>query len=306
MPLWFVLLLSIGVDQELHEAGPCLTTRDLDAALLEAGEDPSQWQSFRINVHQQNDAVVIRIFGYGLDDPIAVKTLPYGGTCDDLAATIAVILAASKTELPGFASDLSLPAADTSPAKASPWQPEVVAVAKAVHAEPASPMPTSLHVAGGVTAAGETTSGTIGAMVSLRPSAGAPIELDFGLRYNALAEMPLGAGVASWDRWTAMAAVAGVLAAGPGQIRIFAGPQLSLLGLRGRGYAENRNTSSFDAGAGLGTQFVLGRGTFRPCLGLQANRWFRRQDLSLQGANDRESVPRWDFFASVGLFFSIQ
>ncbi len=306
MPWWFVLLVSIGVDQELQGATPCLTERDLDLALLQAGEDPSAWASFHIRVRQQNDSLVIGVFGPELETPVAEKSLTYDGTCDDLAATIAVILAASKTELPGFANEISLPAAPDPDAKPSPTRPEIDVVAKAIASETPEPMPTSLHVAGGVTAAGATTSGTVAAMASLRPTLRAPIELDLGLRYNAVAQTPLGAGVASWDRWTAMAAVAGVFAAGPGQLRIFAGPQLSLLGVRGRGYAENRQASSYDAGAAAGTQFVLGRGSLRPCLGLQTNRWFRRQDLSLQGANDRESVPRWDFFASVGIFFSVQ
>ncbi|MDX2020445.1 MAG: hypothetical protein SF187_09390 [Deltaproteobacteria bacterium] len=301
-----MFLVSLGVDQEAQRIMPCLTERALDLALVQAGEDPSHWKPFHLKVRQQNDSIVIGVFGPGIEAPLIEKTLIRDGECDDLAATIAAILAASRTELPGFANEISLPAGPNVEAEPSPRPTEIDFVAKTVRYDPSKPMPASLHVAGGVTAAGATTSGTIGAMVSLRPTLRAPVELDFGLRYNALAQTPLGTGLASWERWTAMAVVAAMVKAGPGQIRIFAGPQVSLLGVRGRGYVENRQASSFDAGAAAGTQVVLGRGSLRPCLGLQVNRWFGRQDLSLRGANDRESVPRWDFFASVGLFFSVR
>lgn len=306
MPWWFVLLVSLGVDQESQRSMPCLTERDLDLALVEAGEEPSHWKSFHLKVRQLGDSIAIGVFGPGQEAPVIQKTFMHEGECDDLTATIAVILAASKTELPAFTNEISLPADPEVQAEVSPTQTEIDFVAKTVRSDPPKPMPTSLHVAGGVTVAGATTSGTIGAMVSLQPVLRTPIQLDFGLRYNALAQTSLGAGVASWERWSATAAVAGIFTAGPGQIRIFAGPQVSLLNVRGRGYVENRQASSYDAGAAVGTQVVLGRGSLRPSLGLQVNRWFRRQDLSLQGANDRESVPRWDFLASVGLFLSVR
>ena len=297
--------LGLLLSQPHASAPACPTPDELDQALRDVGEDPGQWARFRIDVDHEATPAVLTVAPRDADEAVVTRSLRVQGDCADLAATIAVILASLKTELPGFPSAVDLPARE--PPMPLPDEPVVVErPAQVLKPDPRRPARLPLSLQGGWTVAAGQSSPTFQFAASAAPVPGRFLHFDFAVRYAARTEVSLGPGEASWDRWSIALAPVGTFDLGVADLRASLGPQLSRLGIHGRGYPEDRGATTVTWGVTAGAQLALGQGGWQPLLGLQTSYWPGTQRLSLSGAPQHHEVARWDVFASLGVFLPVK
>jgi hypothetical protein len=278
---------------QVQTGGDCPSTAAITARLAALASDatsPGPAASQRVLVTSVAAGTTVQLVGAD-GEPLAAKLLPPGETCEELAETVAVVLAAWQTELAGGALAMPRP-----PARAS---------AKVAQPGPArEPGGLTVSYLAGLFAAadaeGMSSSFWLGVRVA-RPTSrlGAALSLvGSGPREAALVP-----GVARWGRVA--------VAAGP-SLRFTTGHWLvlgeadavgALLIARGSGFQTNLGIESWQPGAALALRVGRSFGRLAPHVGIVAEAWPLEEEIAVRGASTSKRLPRWDVLLGAGLIF---
>jgi hypothetical protein len=227
---------------------------------------------------------------------LATRELPAEGTCADLAAAAAIVVAAWRADLdPNLAPQVTLPA---SPSPAMP----PVAIARAATPPARAPRPFAIGLgllasdAGDALAPGAMLVGTVG--LGWRGLA-----LDASVSGTTSRSVDVGAlsGAASWTRATL--AIGPALQFGDARVRgdVHVQALAALLHVRGVDVPNAAADTTTEVGASAGGRVELVSGTTGVWLGLDAFGWPGDQRLSIANTNDSSQLPRLELVGSVGI-----
>jgi len=230
---------------------------------------------------------------------LASRELPPAGSCTDLAAAAAVVVAAWRADLdPALAPSIAMPVSAPPPPAAAP--PVVVMRA----APPPAPRPRAWTLGlgllasetGGVTAPGAILTGALGLGVG-------GFALDGGVSATTSRAADVGAlpGAASWTRVTM--ALGPALRLGYGHVRgdIHLQGLGALLHVRGVGVPNAASDTTPELGGGTGARVEIMSGTSIIWVGLDALAWPGQQRLLIANSGDQGRLPRLELVASVGM-----
>jgi hypothetical protein len=246
-------------------------------------------------------AVQLGLRGSGEED-IATRALPAQGSCADLAAAAAVVVAAWRADL-----DPELTPAVHLPALASPL-PVAAVSASPRPATPTVAAPRRTFAVGlGLLASDTGGSFAPGAMLTGWLQLGRRLALDASIFGSTSRSADVGAlpGVASWTR--AALAVGPALTTRQGRFRsaLHAQALAGLLHVRGVevGIADVGSDTTALLGAGAGGRLEVMSGTSAFWVGLDVCVWPGDQRLVVQNVSEQGHLSRVDVLASAGLAF---
>jgi hypothetical protein len=230
---------------------------------------------------------------------LAARELPPGGSCADLAAAAAVVVAAWRADLdPALAPSIALPASPPPSPAATP--PVIVTRAE----PPPAPRPRAwafglgllASETGGVAAPGAILTGALGL------GAGG-FALDGSVSGTTSRAADVGAlpGAASWTRVTL--ALGPALRLGRGSLRgdVHLQGLGALLHVRGVGVPRAAADTTPELGGGAGARLEVLSGTSLVWLGLDALAWPGDQRLLIANSADSGRLPRLELVGSVGM-----
>lgn len=220
------------------------------------------------------------------------RLLAAAGTCEDMAAAAAVILAAwDAAAHPEFPAALD---------RGGPWARAAargadLAAAPAARADGAATV--ELGLGGGATLAGSHLAPALTVMATwLRPRARLGVHASAGV--TGWHDGPLGTGGVQWRRWPVGLAVAARLRRESLVLDLHGGGAASWLALRGRDFTTPRRHDALALGLVGGARLALRRGRLRPWISLGAAFWPRRE--SALAAGQSFSLPRVEVGAALG------
>jgi len=233
---------------------------------------------------------------------VARRELSRTGSCADLAAAAAVVVAAWESDVhPEFMPFLG---------PVAPPKEVAAAVPAAVVRTPSKPTPTRVVFEVGAALSGSVAPGAGGAA----PAAGglivaslAPSHRSVGLRLmlagSAEREIPLGPGRVLWRRLVAGLGpdVRLAPASTPIAVDLHAEALVSSLSARGEGFTDNLNANSVDPGVGAGVRFAVGRQTVVPWLDLSFAGWLRGQRARSTPDEASVALPRVEAAVALGV-----
>jgi len=229
---------------------------------------------------------------------LATRELPVEGSCEDLAAAAAIVVAAWRADLdPDLTPQVALPA---HPAPGPETPP--LAIARVAPPTPLAPTPFAIGLGlvasetGGDFAPGAVLVGALG--LGRR---GLALDASVSGTTSRSADVGAHSGAASWTRAT--------LALGPalqfGEARVRGDVHLqalaALLHVRGVGVPNATADTTSELGVGAGGRVELVSGTTGVWLGLDAFGWPGDQRLSIANTNDASQLPRLELVGSVGI-----
>lgn len=285
-----MLLLFVTLALKIHATGDCPVAADVErqlGPLLEDGAAARDVATIDLGADGSVSLALADVNG----QPIGARTLPRARSCDDQARAVAVTLAVLEAELHPRVS-LALDRLALEP------QPAAVIVAR-----PAPPSPArELALGAGVFVDRQAGEWAPGARLELALGR-------LGARWRArLAAAAVGRhavdvtpGQASWTR--AFAQLGADVDVARGQRSAFtlgAGALGGIVSIAGSGFAVDRATSSFDAGAEARARLAVRAGRARLWLGAAIEGWVRRQGLDLNGASTGTALPRVAPVAAAG------
>jgi hypothetical protein len=230
---------------------------------------------------------------------LAVRELPPGGSCADLAAAAAVVVAAWRADL-----DPAVEPSIAMPVTAPPPPPNAPTVVTTRAAPPPAPRPRAwafglgllASETGGVTAPGAILTGALGL------GAGG-LALDGSVSGTTFRAADVGtlSGAASWTRVTM--AIGPALRFGRGSVRgdVHLQGLGALLHVRGVGVPNAAADTTPELGGGAGARVEIMSGTSVVWLGLDALAWPGDQRLLIANSGDQGRLPRLELVASVGM-----
>jgi hypothetical protein len=231
---------------------------------------------------------------------LATRELAAEGSCEDLAAAAAVVIAAWRADLnPDLTPSVSLPA---SASATLPVAPSPIAVARAAPVEPAPPRSFAIGLGliasetGGELVPGAMLVGAIGlgwGGLALDASAS-------GTTSRSAAVGPLPA-AASWTRATL--AVGPALHLGHASLRgdVHLQALAGLLHVRGVGVPNAVSDTTAELGVGTGARIDVVTGTSAVWLGLDVLTWPGEQRLLIDNSADKGRLPMLELVASAGI-----
>jgi hypothetical protein len=232
---------------------------------------------------------------------LAERVITGGGSCADLAAAAAVVIAAWQGTL---RPDLgpTLPDTDVAPARRRAPAARVPAVASAHATGPGGPSPMDLGVAALVTAAGNLSPGIqidgalgrVGSPLAFRLAASVHEAHTLGLEpppdgRTLWSRSTLGAGVRHRTWWRSLAL--------DGHLDLRA----ALVRAEGAGFDENHTRYGFDMGAGAGVRLAWARTWVAPFVELGGSLWSGRKLVVASGTEAESIIPRWAGLLALGV-----
>jgi hypothetical protein len=271
--------------------GPCPAPADVAArldALLPAGAAAAA------NVASIEDrGSQVRIALAAPDgSPVGERTLERAGSCADLAAAAAVVIASWQAAAhPEFV-----------PAAPPPVVPPAAVHATAPEVRAGGGLRWTVDAGLALALDGEGSAGAAVLALSL-----APARWRLGLRTTAALmqaqERALGVGRARWSRWPLLAGPELRLASGAVRVSAHAQAALSLLRVEGRGYDQNLAHSSVAFGLAPGARLGFGRGRWQPWLGVDLLLWPRTEKAFVGAGDPAFTLPSWQVLATGGVGF---
>ena len=223
---------------------------------------------------------------------IAERALDMDGSCADLAAAVAVVIATWESDVH---SEFSRSRAEAGFASVAERTPERLAT-------PLSRPSASYDVAAGpsLSLAGTFVAG--GALVGTW----VPLDTGLGLRLFAAGEssrtVDLGVGQARWRRWAGSAESDWRLARHQVMLDVHAGLVLGWLTATGAGFSQNQSQRSFSPGGTVGMRSSWWAARhLAVCLDLVGLYWSRSQTLYGDPTVTRRNLPHFQGLASIGL-----
>jgi hypothetical protein len=227
------------------------------------------------------------------------RTLPAGGSCEERARAVAVILGTWESDVhPAFQG--GGPSAIVAPIAASPEPDAALAAGRAGSTAVKDPV-WDLGVAiAGVLASSQVTAGArIVATVTPWSRWGAHFAVDGEADHS----IPVGSGEGRWSRWSASLGpqyrVALVSWSLEGNLSFDA----SRYDVRGQGYPVTYATHGIQAGASAGLRLLAPGRRWRPWIALDGTRWLGRQTVVELVAGQERAIPSWTQTASLGISF---
>lgn len=260
-----------------------------------AAESPGERRSARISRTETHIHLTLR---GPRGEPIAERDVAGDGNCDDLAAAIAVVIAAWEADL-----DPRIPARVDLPAPAPrPMPPPTVAIAAGAPRAPRPPPSFDLGL--GLLASFSGGQVTPGARIDGRvaPAGG---RLGLGVAVSGVTARSASVGdraeAARWSR--------GAFGAGP-DVRLVVGRTnvdlrvqvlAGLLYVEGVGLTTNTSGSTGQLGSGVGVHAGHPWGTATPWVGVDLQYWPGSDRLEIAGSADRGQLPRLELQLAAGL-----
>ena len=265
-----------------------------------AGTAPPDGAAPAARVVVMRSATALRLVLLGPNaNELATRELALNGSCDDLAAAAAVVVAAWRADLnPDLPPSVKLPAAEVSP-------PTTLAVV----APPAAPAPPrSFSVGLGVigSESGGAFAPGVALMGTLALGATAPVALDASVSGTTSRSTDVGSfsGAASWSRAT-LALGPSLTLRGKTHMRVALHAQLlaALLRVHGVGFADAGSDTTPELGVSGGARLeVLTSDTSALWLGLDVLGWPGQQRLIVQdAAMGKSALSRLEVVGGLGL-----
>jgi hypothetical protein len=228
---------------------------------------------------------------------LATRELPAEGSCGDLAAAAAIVVAAWRADLdPDLTPQVTLPARPV-PAPATP--PTVIE-----RAAPAPRAPTPFAIGLGLIASETGGNFAPGAMLVGALGLGwRGLALDASVSGTTSRSADVGAlsGAASWTR--AALAIGPALQFGDTRVRgdVHLQALAALLHVRGVGIPNAASDTTTEVGLSAGARGELVSGTTGVWLGLDAFGWPGDQRLTIANTKDVSQLPRLELVGSIGI-----
>jgi len=296
------LVVSVLVAIAVHASGECPSAVEVErqlAPLLGAGTD-ARTSDVAAIARAADGTLAVSLADAG-GRSIGERRFPRAATCRDEAETVAVALAVWEAQLHP---EVMLRLDRLSPGPEAASAPADVVVVRRVSDVATRPR---AAVSLGAAAAGD-----------WQPGSWAPagrIELGLGRaggRWRArVAAVGVGRhaqdvapGRASWWRAAiSLGADVDVVRGRRFAAVLGAGAVGGVAAISGTGFAVDRSSRSLDAGAELRARGEWRRGRVTPWVGVSVIAWLRRQELELEGAGARATLPRVEPMLAVGADF---
>jgi hypothetical protein len=306
--LLFLPVLAVAVD--LLTATDCPSRADVAAELARLGSAPPG-----SSAEQQNGPLLsaeIRWVGDGLSIALrtpqgtlaAQRTLARSGSCLDLAAASAVVIAAWQGEMRG---DLG---------------PELPATQQRAAARPAPLPEPSISTAASVGSVPERARrpwevgvGVVGSRESdFAP--GLAIDAEVGRPQSRLAgrlglvatgahALPVGPvpGQSLWSRAAVDLGARERLWLGDSALDGHVAVAIALIRLEGAGFGANYTQTGFDFGVGAGIRWAWATPRLAPFVGLDALAWPSQKSVTVAGSDAEARLPRFELLGAAGISF---
>jgi hypothetical protein len=241
--------------------------------------------------------------------PLGERALARTFTCDDLAAAVAVVVAAWESDVhPEF---------QPTPAPAPTIHPEfqpTPAPAPTIAVAPTRPSiaraRTRFDVGAAVSGSLAPTSGDAGpALGAILAGSWTPAHGRVGVRLTlattTLRDLPLASGQVSWRRFEAAIGpqVRLTSAARRWALDLHADARLAWLTATGDGFTNDSSAAGVDPGLGAGVRVLRLQGEVAPWLELSVDGWPRRQQAYATPSGASVTLPRFDLTLALGLSF---
>jgi hypothetical protein len=230
---------------------------------------------------------------------IGRRTLSAGGSCEERARAVAVILGTWESDVhPAFQG--GAPPAAVAPTPAPPEPAAELAAGQASSAAVKAPL-WDLGVAiAGVLASTQVTAGaSIVATATPWSRWGARLAVDGEADHS----ISVGSGEGRWSRWSASLGPQYRVAFGGWSLEGNLSVDASRYDVRGQGYPITYATHGIQAGASAGLRLLAPGRRWRPWIAVEGTRWLGRQTVVELVAGQERAIPSWTQTASLGLSF---
>jgi hypothetical protein len=259
------------------------TTDGRDVAHIEVGE------------LQAGGAMELRLLlVHGDGAVVGDRRLLMQGTCQDMAETVATVIAAWETR------PLTAASPDVAPAPTVMGSADLLR-AQAVQPVPHQPQPWQLLMGAGVGAAlvgGMAATGGLDIQVG---RSAAHVQWRFGLASETDRQLGLGLGQVDWHHTSAVLGVGWRLLDPFWLLALDAGPVVGWATLTGSGFLPDRTQHSFDYGAQAGLRVGRKLGRLAVWAEWRSTLWAKGQRATLTGADSSADLPSLDSAASLGV-----
>jgi hypothetical protein len=300
--LALVLAASDGLPVQVQGTARCPTPAEITAImseLLPATADPFP------------DIAWVETAGLDLSialrdaegNPLLFRKITASGTCADLAAAAAVVIATWKVDQNPA---LSLQQPGVHPhAQAQPIaRPEPVAKTPVQETVAAAPAPTHQPWLFDVASALGTSANSAGFVGTARAEVGVRrrrLGLRTAFTSDISRDQSLAVGRVSWRRLTLGAGPSFVVAEGFATVELHAQLFVGFTSVSGRGFALNRQASDVSPGVASAVRVRRPSGTVRPWIEVGGQFWFAPQAIAILEASESASLPRTDARLMVGI-----
>ena len=284
-------VLVLGGSVEVKSSGTCPSSDAVSAKLrllLSAGAGEPDVASVEIAAQRPDGITELRLRLQRPDaSVIGDRRLTLQGGCDEMAETVAAVLAAWETP--------PLPSVTATEMLAGAEQP--------ARAAAGAPMQAWLGVGGGVGLVGGLAA--TGNLELALARATSPVRARVAAFTQTIRQLDLDRGNVSWRRSHGELGLAwqsrGAVGASYWQASAEADLLLGWLSAKGNGFFENQGQDAFEWGAGVGLRGERKRGAWAFWLEGRANLWPQRERAVLSNSSSTVPLPRLDVLLAVGL-----
>jgi hypothetical protein len=246
--------------------------------------------------------IEIRLQRAPADAPLAARRVSASAACDDTAEEIAVIVATWVARY-AAAPPAALALAEPPPPAPPPAPPAPAVVVRAAATPPAEAQGVWLGVGAGVVAAAAGTAAPFVAAEARVRLRGARLGLGLLVGTVEQRSLALGSGSAAWTRNLASPGADWTLGTPAAFAQLGLGALVGVAQLEGRGFSQNRTSTSLDVGA-LPWVRVGARLAAAPItlwLGAGAMVWLRTQHVEVGGVGSDGTLPAVDALVGGGV-----